>query len=335
MQQARYIRTLVKPGHTIEEVADDIRLKAGEIRNFLKTDTMMQLAHLMPLEDEVRAALDNKDKFSLTTLERLIQSADGQKFLGITFDADGNAVGDYETEEFKKAYSRILRDIAAGTIDTRKLNSSAEIRNYLKGFGKSKPDRTKKATWTSVSLLSGKTKAAKEALTVANKPKTVVQRDDPFLVPRGFRCELKQPRIKEVFGELRRMKRREFPNGCAVLTRIFVELVIGYYLDKTGKIQPLLDKAKKDKKPADWYPTLSQMMNSLLQDSDISLKPLARKALNKMVTDDQSVLSLEHLNQFVHNRYMAPTDRELGFLWAKLEPLLEILMEEPKPRPAK
>ena len=43
VQQARYIRTLVKPGHTIEEVADDIRLKAGEIRNFLKTDTMMQL----------------------------------------------------------------------------------------------------------------------------------------------------------------------------------------------------------------------------------------------------------------------------------------------------
>jgi hypothetical protein len=32
VQQARYIRTLVKPGHTIEEVAEDIKLTAGEIR---------------------------------------------------------------------------------------------------------------------------------------------------------------------------------------------------------------------------------------------------------------------------------------------------------------
>jgi len=98
VQQARYIRTLVKPGHTVEEVAEDIKLTAGEIRNFLRTDTMMQLAHVMPLEDDVREILDDKDKFSLTTLERLIQSSDGQKFLGITFDADGNAVGGYEAE---------------------------------------------------------------------------------------------------------------------------------------------------------------------------------------------------------------------------------------------
>jgi hypothetical protein len=292
---------------------------------------MMQLAHVMPLEDDVRAVLDDKDKFSLTTLERLIQSSDGQKFLGITFDADGNAVGEYDAEEFKKAYTRIVSDIASGTIDTRKLNSNTDIKNYLKGFGKSKPDQTKKATWTSTSLLSGKTKAAKEALKVATKPKPTVQRDDPYLIPRGFKCGLKQPRIKELFGELRRMKRHDFPNACAVLTRIFVELVIGYYLDKTGKIQPLLDKAKRDKKPADWYPTLSQMMNLLLQDSDIDLKPLARKALNKMVSDDQSLMSLEHINQFVHNRYTAPTDRELGLMWAKLEPLLENLMEEPEP----
>jgi len=56
---------------------------------------------------------------------------------------------------------------------------------------------------------------------------------------------LKSPRIKEIFGELRRLKLREYPNGCAVLARIFIELVVGYHLDQTGKIQPLLDKAKR------------------------------------------------------------------------------------------
>jgi hypothetical protein len=42
-------------------------------------------------------------------------------------------------------------------------------------------------------------------------------------------------------------------------------------------------------------------------------------------------VDLERINQFVHNRYTAPTDRELGLMWAKLEPLLENLMEEPEP----
>jgi hypothetical protein len=331
-QQARYIRTLVKPGHTIEEVAEDIKLSVSEIRDFLRTDTMMQLAHIMPLPEPVRAALDDKDKFSVTTLERLTQSSEGQLVLGLGFDSDGNAVGHLDGEEFKKAYTQIVTDIATGKINTRELNNSADIKKYLNGLGDAKPNPKKKGTWTSVEMLSGKTAAAKTAIKAASKPKApATPKDDAFLIPKGFKCRLTQPRIKEIFGELRRMKRHDFPNGCAVLTRIFLELVIGHYLDKTGKIQPLLDRAKKDKKPSDWYPSLTQMLAALLQDPDFKLKPLPKKALNKMVSDDDSLLSIEHVNQFVHNRYVAPTDRDLKMLWAKLEPLLEPMMDEPTP----
>jgi hypothetical protein len=327
-QQSRYIRTLVKPGNTIEDVAEEIKLSPGEIREFLRTDTMVQLAHVLPLDDSVRSALDDKDKFTVTTLQRLTQSAEGQSFLGITFDPDANAVGHYDVEEFKRAYGRIVSDITTGKIDTRKLNSSAHIKKYLKRINQAKPDTTKKGTWTSTSLLSGKTEAAKSAIKAATKPKPK-PKEDPFLIPRGFHCALKSPRIREIFGELRRLKLRDYPNACAVLARIFIELVIGSYLDNTGKIQPLLDKAKKGKKGDDWAPTLRHMMGVVLQDRDVQLKPQTRKALNRMVSNHESLLSLEHIDQFVHNRYVAPSERDLRIMWSAVEPLLEQFMEEP------
>jgi hypothetical protein len=103
-QQARFIRTLVKGDLTIEEVAEDIKLSPGEIREFLRTDTMFRLAHIMPLDEAARAALDNKEKFPVATLQRLTQSTEGLNFLGITFDPDGNTVGQYDPEEFKKGF---------------------------------------------------------------------------------------------------------------------------------------------------------------------------------------------------------------------------------------
>lgn len=329
VQQAKYIRTLVNGEQTIEEVAAEVQMTPGDIQKFLRTDTMIHLAHIASVTPEVRQAIDDK-AFSVTTLERLIQSAAGQKFLGIRFDADGQAVGEYEAEEFKKAYGRIVTDIAEGTIDTRKLNSNSDIEEYLGGLGKDKPAKSKKATWTSNELLSGKTKAASEALKVAKKPKPTPQTDrpEPYLTPRAFRCPINQPKIKEVFGELRRMKLSEFPNGCAVLGRIFVELVVGHYLEKTGRDKPLLDKAAKEGKPPGWSPTLRQMLRAVLNDATITIKPMVRRAVERMTNDDASLLSLEHIDQFVHNRYIAPSERDLRHLWTTVEPLLVMFMTE-------
>jgi hypothetical protein len=326
-QQAKYIRTLVREGQTIEDVAREVQMGVGDIRNFLRTDTMIHLAHVSSVKPEVREALDDK-AFSVTTLERLIQSIPGQKFLGITFDPDGNAVGEYDVDEFKKAYGRVVTDIAEGKATTRNLNTNEDLEKYLKNLGKDKPNRAKKTTWTSNQLLSGNTQAASEALKAAKKPKQTAQRVDPYLTPRTFRCRINQPRIREIFGELRRLKLGEFPNSCAVLGRILIELIVGLYLEKTGKDKPLIEKAKREKKSADWSPTLRQMMRVVLDDTTISIKSQARRALNRMVNDDASLISLEHIDQFVHNRHIAPNERELRLIWSTVEPLLDLFMAE-------
>lgn len=327
-QQARFIRTLVDGNMTIEEAAQEIKMSAGDIRNYLRMDTMLRLAYLMPLDDATRGVLESHDKFSFSTLERIVTSSEGQGFLGVTFDGEGNAVGHLQAEEFKKGYTKVVTDIANGDIDTRKINKSDDIKNYLKGIASSKPNHAKKATWTSTEMLSGNTTETKKAIKAATKS-TKKPKSESFLIPRGFGCALKSQRIKEVFAELRRLKVADYPNACAVLLRIFVELVVGYNLDKTGKSQPLFDKAKKEGKKSDWAPTLRQLMRVCMEDKDLKLKALNRKALNRMVNEDDSFLSLDHIDQYVHNRYIAPKERDLRSIWDTLEPLLEQYMDEP------
>jgi hypothetical protein len=109
-------------------------------------------------------------------------------------------------------------------------------------------------------------------------------------------------------------------------------MVVANYLEKTKKIDPILERARtKDKKNKDWSPCLRQMLNALLADGDIVLPPLARKGLGKMVSDDDHPLSLDKMDQFVHNYYIAPSDRDLRKLWTLLQPLIVLLLHEPPP----
>ena len=52
-----------------------------------------------------------------------------------------NAVGEYDSEEFKKVFGRIIEDIAEEQINTRALNSNEDIEKYLGKIakGKAKP----------------------------------------------------------------------------------------------------------------------------------------------------------------------------------------------------
>jgi hypothetical protein len=107
-------------------------------------------------------------------------------------------------------------------------------------------------------------------------------------------------------------------------------MTAGNYLDKTKLIDPLLKAAQAKGKGNDWYPTLRMLLAELLKDPNIKVPTLARKSLNKMVSDPNHRLTIEQMDAYVHNHYEEPTERELRNLWAVLEPLMQYLLVEPK-----
>jgi hypothetical protein len=329
-QQAKYMRTLVRADMSIDEVAKQFGVSKAELIKNLKTDSMYQVACALDLPEPIAAVVRNPRQFNSSVLERLVQSPDAMSYLGVEFEEDGSISGKIDPNEFKKAFGRMVTDIATGQEDTRSLNKNSDIETYLKKFGSDAPNKKLKGSFTGDSLL-GKASAPPPETKPTKNAKAAAKKQQTSLIPSGVKCHLDSPRINDIFRELRQLSVRQFPNATGALLRIFLELVVGNYLEKTKKIQPLLDKAKKDGKGNDWAPTARQMLHAVLADSDIILHPMVRKGLNKLVSDDDHPLSLDKMDQFVHNSYVAPTEDELRKLWHLLQNLIIPMLTEPAP----
>lgn len=332
-QQAKYMRTLIRADMSIDEVAKQFGVSKGELIKNLKTDSMYQVACALDLPEAIAGIVRNPRQFNSSVLERLVQSSDAMSFLGIEFGENGSIRGKIDPNEFKKAFGRMVTDIATGQQDTRTLNKNSDIEGYLKRFGSDAPNKKLKGSFTSA-LLLGKAAEPSADVKPTKTAKGGTKKPQASLIPPGVKCHLDSPRINDVFRELRQLSVHQFPNATGALFRIFFEMVIGNYLEKTKKIQPLLEKAKKGGKGDDWAPTARQMLNAVLQDPEISLHPLVRKGLNKMVSDDDHPLSLDKMDQFVHNSYIAPSDPELRKFWHLLQSLIIPMLMEPEPPPS-
>lgn len=76
------------------------------------------------------------------------------------------------------------------------------------------------------------------------------------VIPKSLKCFCQDTRTEAIHAEMRRLDVAKHPNASAVLLRLLLEFSVSLYLDTTGHIKPLLDKAKADKKPSDWYPRI-------------------------------------------------------------------------------
>jgi hypothetical protein len=329
-QQAKFIASLISSDMSVDEVATQYGIARSDVIDALKVHTMYKIASTLDLPDDILRTVRDPRQFSISTLERLIKNPQVPAFLGIKFDESGSLSGSVKPEEFKKGYSRIVADIAAGRASSRTLNTAKQIADYLAEFGSDVPDSTKRGTFEATDLLGKGNAPAKP------KPKPRLKKKrktSKSIFPPGFRSQLTSPKINDIFDELKKMRVDDFQNSVGVMLRIFVELAVSNYLEKTGKMKPLLDEANKKKRPVDWTPTLRQMLRHLLADSEIQgqISRSALKALNRCVSSDTHPMSLDSLDQFVHNRLIAPDARDLRHFWAQFEELLTLLVLEPLP----
>lgn len=130
LMQARFFRSLVASGLPLDRMARDYGMAAGDIARFLRTDSMYEAACKIELPDDVRAKVHDPRTFSGTVLQRLIEFPKIREFLGIEFDERGGLRGRVHRDEFAKGYRRILSDIARGKVDTRTVNTVADMEVY-------------------------------------------------------------------------------------------------------------------------------------------------------------------------------------------------------------
>jgi hypothetical protein len=332
VMQARFYRTLSTGGSSASDIAERYGSTPGKVAEFLRLESAYDLACRIELPDATRAKIHDPRKFVVSTLQRILDTPKARDALGIEFDDNGMIAGRVHPDDFKRAYARILADIASEKINTRTTNKKEDVERYLSQIEDVLPDKKKKGSFT-LDDFKGPTTQPKSKPTPAPKRTTRKRPRSASLIPSGTACRLSNERINEIFDELRKLKLEKHPNASAVLFRILLELSIGHYLDKTKKIQPLLAAAQAKGKAGDWYPTLRQMLDAMLKDTSISLPTLAKKGLNKLVSDRSSPLSVDGLDSYVHNRFTPPTERELRHYWDLFEDLFEVVLNEPAAPP--
>jgi hypothetical protein len=334
VMQARFYADRVSDGNSVDELATEFSIPPGQIREFLQNYQMYCVACSLTLPPGAAEKVRDPREFPLTNLERIYRNADAASFLGISFDAKGELKGSIPVEEFKRAFGKVVADVALGAANSRQLNTKKEFADYISGFGAAAPDRSKKGSFTAKEILgsSAKTQALpKPAPTPPPKPAP----QHRGLVSKTFVCGIEDVRINAVLKELKKLSVDDYANAVALTLRGFLDIVVGDYCDRLGATKPLIAKLdKKSEKPADWFPTVRQILNYFINEENrLSLHPLALKA-SKMLVNDQSGVSILMLDAFAHNKWVIPTAPELRSFWAKVEEAIKAMLTPIPPKPS-
>lgn len=329
--QARFYADRIADGNTITDLANEFSIPSGQILDFLQNYQMYQIACALDLPADVAAKVKDPRSFPLTNLERIYRNTEAAEFLGISFDANRELKGHIAADEFKKAFKKVVADVALGETNSRKLNTSDDFKKYLGKFGSDAPDKSKKGSFTTKDILGPTGKVAampKQILPLAPKP----PKPQVSLLSKSFVCGIEDVRINAIIKDLKKISVDEHPNAVALTLRGLVDLAVGDYCDRVGATTAIVTKAKtKDNKGADWYPTVRQMLNHFVGESKtLSLHPLALKAA-KILIDDKNPVSVLMLDAFAHNKYVIPTPSELRSFWAKIEEAIKAMLTPETP----
>jgi len=329
--KARVYASLIHQGQTPEEIAETCHISPASVRKHLRDDQMYQVACCLDLPADVEAVVIDARKFPLSTFERLYASKHVQDFLGFEF-ADGWLLkGKVRLDEFKKGLTRLVCDIARDKVDSRKANNQANILAHLKTFGDQAPDLKSGGGFSADDLLGRPLAKNDKGLSLPGRPLTRSVaagkiREQRSLIPRSFQ-DCADPRLHGLLNELKKMPAEVYPFGAAVLLRTLVETALENFLLRTGEMSRQRDKKGFESGKKQRPPLLAEMLAMLARAGDeVSMDAALRRQVNRFcASDDMSDISV--LNQFVHNRFVTPSESEVRCLWDNFQPLIRLFLE--------
>lgn len=277
--------------------------------------------------EEVQAAADS---MRITTLDRLLSSANFRAFLGIQ-DIDGVGLGyAIDPTEAAKAIAKVVLDFGLGEKKVGAVINETERKQYQLEFKEEHlPDYSKRldkpigVNSKEVTGLVSKEKDKSRASFQYENPRT--RRFLPF---RGqvFAIDGKRyARPRYVFEELKGIQVQEskdkrracFPNAAAVLFRSFLEMTVMAYIDTEKKVSP---------NPAGWREVKLNERIKVVLDELVSAGEIDKKKagpITKALADRNNAAHTDILNNYVHNYDQPVHARDLLHTWEVYSPLLQ------------
>lgn len=333
LQQARFYRELLEQGLQPAEISEQLGISLGQIRSFLRSEKLHRIALSLDFDEDARKKVEDP-RFPLTTLERFIDSQIGRKFLGIELDEHKGFVGVVHPERFKAVLTKVVADVSTKGM-TRRINDESGFKSYIAEAEQTLP-KTKKRGSFDPDYFVPEYSGSEESVPV-EKPKPIralakAPKESTSIVPRGFTCGSNVTRVSEIFKELKSFKISDQRNSIGVMLRVLMDVALWSYIKAEGHTKAVCDhfdrNEKKRKYNPDWTPPLrdlisyaveNRIFNNMSSDGYKSVRSLAAKDGNYFIT-------IDGFNEFTHNPHVTPTEGDLRALWARAEPMLEIIL---------
>ena len=257
------------------------------------------------------------ESFPVTNLERLLSTPAAREMIGLVLD-NGQYSCNIDEQSFINNMLIIIHELSqSGAVNKiRNANDRKQFVNDLK-----LPSAPKIDNWpiSNKSLHSESqseqaspvpetppTSTKKSTKTTTKDRKTLIDRYTKYSIPAD------NPRLNNIYNELKRLDVSLFPNAVAVLFRVFLELSIEVFIQNTG-IQTTRD-----------YRSMKLIEKLIAVRDYLTTEGFDEKNLKGVsvaISNKDNIASINTFNAYVHNSSFNPDPQSLKTAWDNLLPL--------------
>lgn len=328
--RASFILDKLSEGYTNDQLRDQLGFSSGDIQAARQTRAVADMARSLDLPEEVKAKLDNPRAKLFTTLERVFDSSVGRDYLMIEPDLDHGIRGTTTKAEFLRGFTKLVTDVALGKQSSRTLNKNEDIEVYFKEWDPKDRPTKKRGSFVPADVIKGHSVASSGMKPKVAPAPRVSKPLSQTVLPRDFKVRFGNDRLSDIRRELVKLKREDFPNAGAVLLRVFFELAVLDFLQRSGKLAPIIQRleAKSGHKLPFGTPTMRQLLPEINRIAKEKLSTADALRVEKALRYDPSApFTISELHGFVHQADL-PSARDILQFWKRTEPLFRLMLEQ-------
>jgi hypothetical protein len=254
----------------------------------------------------------------LTNVERLIISREARDTLGIDV-VNGEVVSYYSAKEVAKGLTKVVDDFKCKRANVHDVYMATDRERFVKDVlaSKYRPKGKRLAAPVNLSNLAKGVETPVKAK--PRRRRTSPRQERTSVIPASCSLNIVAPRLSNIYNELNTLNAEAYPNACAVLLRVFLELSTDHGLEVDGVSTEAQRQGQK------LAVRLKSLANYYFKKGKVSDQ--IRKAV--IVIGERSAgpiyASTFTMNQYVHNPHVHPTSAELRAAWDQLQPFVEAI----------
>lgn len=284
-----------------------------------KSSIPLQIITFLKSQENVPDAIkESLSELTTSNLQRLISDPYVREQLGLEIN-NGILVSKVSVTEVVKGLVKVVTDILDPEFKVSAIYDREKRKQYIGDFGTSqKPDLSNEALelWSVQDIANNK-----EQVLVNSEHRETKKTNNKKtgnrvgLVPKTLILHINNPKINKIFEELKQVQVKTCPNASSILLRVFLELSVDTYLEKYNLVKDnaITACSSRENLNGKVHKVLNHMKQSRAISDDIA------KGIKFEISTQNSVLSIESLNAYVHNSFFYPKADDLITGWDNIE----------------